>query len=408
MTEANKQSYDVIIIGAGASGLFCASIAGQRGLKVLVLEHNKAPGKKILISGGGRCNFTNLNSNHEDFRSENKHFCKSSLAQYTPADFLKLVEDHGIPWVEKAKGQLFCQDSAKSIVKLLIDECDKGKVEIRYGVKVESVNLSHDTLNESGFHLTTNKGEFLASQLVIASGGLSLKEIGASDFGHQVAKQFGHEVTTTLPALVPIYLEKENGPLTELSGVSLPVKVQYQKNVLEEDLLFTRKGLSGPAILKISLYFPESVDQHPLVVDFLPTWDMENALFSQSDKTLGQLLKGKLPKRFIDTFAQLQSFELNKKLGEISKKERQKIVNSFKKFEIIVKKTEGYRKAEVTVGGVSCKKVDSKTMESRLQKGLFFVGEVLDVTGQLGGHNFQWAWSSGYACGQSLETGVES
>jgi predicted Rossmann fold flavoprotein len=395
----DKDIYDVVVMGAGASGLFCAGIAGQAGLSVLVIEHNKVSGKKILISGGGRCNFTNLHTSNEDFYSENKHFSKSSLSQYQAQDFLDLVEEYNISWVEKAKGQLFCEDKASLIINLLHSECEKGKVEFSYDLEIEKIQDIDDL-----FHLESRGKIIYGKRLVIATGGLSLKEIGASDFGYKIARQFGHTVTELKPALVAFVFNQDLKRLSELSGISTPVKIKINKNIIEDDLLLTRKGMSGPAILKSSLYYSEN---DLFEIDFLPKLCLATTMDQNSNKTLMQILREHLPNRLIDLFSALFNIKLKTKLGEISKKEKTQYVNILKAFQFKPLKSEGYRKAEVTRGGVSCKQLDSKTMESKLRSGLYFIGEVVDVTGQLGGFNFQWAWSSAKACGNSLSSQVE-
>jgi predicted Rossmann fold flavoprotein len=390
----DENHYDVIIIGAGASGLFCSGVAGQLGLSVLVIEHNKVSGRKILISGGGRCNFTNLNTTSEDFVSQNKHFAKSSLSQYLAQDFLDLVNEHQIKWVEKAKGQLFCETKAMKIIELLHKECEKGKVEFQYNCKTERVEFINDL-----YTVESTYQKFTAKNLVIATGGLSLKEIGASDLGYRIAKQFGHSVTELSPALVPFVFNDKLSTMSQLSGVSTPVSIKINKNNVEDDLLITKKGMSGPAILKASLYHQ---DEDILTIDFLPKKDLIQMMEQNPSKTLLQLLKEILPNRLIDLFGTMFELKLKTKLGEISKKEKQFYVRSLKEFEFKPLKSEGYRKAEVTRGGVSCKELNSKSMESKLSPGLYFIGEVVDVTGQLGGFNFQWAWSSAQVCGNSL------
>ncbi|MBT7609565.1 MAG: NAD(P)/FAD-dependent oxidoreductase [Bacteriovoracaceae bacterium] len=395
----DENYYDVVIIGAGASGLFCAGVAGKRGLRVLVVEHNRVSGRKILISGGGRCNFTNLYTTNDDFVSGNIHFAKSSLSQYLAQDFLDLVIAHQIKWVEKAKGQLFCQSKAIQIIELLHKECEQGNVEFQYNCKTENIELKDQI-----FNIKSTNQKFKTNNLVIATGGLSLKEIGASDFGHRIAKQFGHKITELSPALVPLIFNEDLSTMSQLSGISIPVRIMINKKTVEDDLLITKKGMSGPAILKASLYYQEN---DLLQIDFLPQLDLDFAMSQNSGKTLLQILKENLPNRLIDVFATLFKLNLKTKLGEVSKKEKQYYVNFLKEFQFKPLKTEGYRKAEVTRGGVSCKELNSKTMESKLVKGLYFIGEVVDVTGQLGGYNFQWAWSSAQVCGNSLATQVK-
>lgn len=383
--------YDVCIIGGGASGLLAASLAGARGNSVLLIEHNREFGRKILISGGGRCNFTNINATPTDFQSSNKHFFKSALSRYTPEDFMKLIDKYRIKWFEKKDGQLFCENSAKEIRDMLVRECQHHKVELRLSVSVESVSDKDDD-----FILETSDGEIQCEKLVIATGGLSIPPIGATDFGYLIAKQYGHKIVQTDPALVPFTMEK---PFNELSGVSLAVLIKTGKHEIEEDLLFTHKGMSGPAILKISLHW------HPgerVKIDFTKGMKIEY-IFTQSKKNVLSVLSEKFPKRFIEIVLSEVGVDSTRSLSELSKKDQNRIYEFLSNYNYIPSGTEGFRKAEVTRGGVNVKDISSQTMESKLRSGLYFIGEVLDVTGQLGGYNFQWAWASAHAFAESLE-----
>ncbi len=384
--------FDAIIIGAGAAGLFCAIQAGKRGRKVLVIEHNSQVGRKILISGGGRCNFTNINTKAENFISENPHFCKSALARFTPQDFIELVKKHRIEFYEKKLGQLFCRESARQIVEMLLKECEREKVRILNNCSVKNIRQT-DT-----FEIETNQGIFTCENLVVATGGLSFPKIGATDFGYKIARQFGLKIVETKPSLVPLVFA-ENKNFSRLAGVSLDALVSTGKKEFRENILFTHKGLSGPAILQISNYW-ESENQ--ISIDLLPD---ENALElfeknTSSKQTLENFLGKFLPNRFAEIFAADEFF--NKPLNQLSKKEREKISEKLNDWKIFFGETEGYHKAEVTRGGISTNELSSQTMESKRVKGLFFIGEVVDVTGWLGGYNFQWAWASAFAAGNSL------
>lgn len=386
------QSFDVAVIGGGASGLFAAALAGHKGKSVLLIEHNREFGRKILISGGGRCNFTNTNAGPSDFQSSNQHFFKSALSRYSPEDFLKLIKTYNIEWFEKKDGQLFCKDSAKQVRDMLVRECEKNNVTLKLNTKVESVSETVE-----GFVLATNLGEFKSQKLVIATGGLSIPPIGATDFGYRLAKQFGHKVIQTDPALVPFTLGK---PYSALSGVSLPVNIKTGKHTIEEDLLFTHKGFSGPAVLKITLYWNTG---ERVKIDFSNGMNFEDIFKGTSKKGIQVYLSDRFPKRFIEWILSENQIDGGKKVNELSKKDQNRIYEALSNFNFIPSGTEGFRKAEVTRGGVDVKFISSKTMESKLKKGLYFIGEVLDVTGQLGGYNFQWAWASAHAFGESLD-----
>jgi predicted Rossmann fold flavoprotein len=392
--------YDVIIIGGGAAGLFCAIEAGKHGRKTLVIEHNDAIGRKILISGGGRCNFTNRDVSANNFISQNPHFCKSALAQYTPDDFIELVKSHRIQFYEKKLGQLFCRERSMLIVDMLENECNKARVDIRLNCTVTKVlqagSLQDRRQDGSGtFTIETNTGVFTSESLVIASGGLSFPKIGATDFGYKIARQFGLKIVETKPSLVPLNFAGLDG-FSKLAGVSVDSVVSGGKNSFRENILFTHKGLSGPAILQISNYWRKN---EPVSIDLLPTQNAHEILETNRDskKKLDNFLSGILPSRFAEIFV-----ENNKPLNQLSKKERDAIAEKLNDWQVSFKETAGYDKAEVTIGGVSTAELSSQTMESKKVAGLFFIGEVIDVTGWLGGYNFQWAWSSGFAAGQNV------
>lgn len=386
------QKYDAIIIGAGAAGLFCAIEAGKRGRKVLIIEHNNQPGRKILISGGGRCNFTNKNVRPENFVSSNPHFCKSALARFTPQDFIEIVKKYKIEFYEKKLGQLFCRESSRQIVEMLLKECAKAKVEIRTDCSVKSVRKTEN------FEFETNQGNFISENLVIASGGLSFPKIGASNFGYEIAKQFGLKIIETRPSLVPLVFSNRQF-FSKLAGISIDSNVSFKKNSFRENILFTHKGLSGPAILQISNYWkkPDFIE-----IDLLPETDAEKILFeNQNNKqTLSNFLSKYLPNRFAEEFVS-QNIS-NKPLNQLSKKEIEKISRLINNWQVKFDETESWNKAEITLGGIDTNELSSQTMESKKISGLYFIGEVVDVTGWLGGYNFQWAWSSGFCAGNSI------
>ncbi|HAQ49679.1 MAG TPA: aminoacetone oxidase family FAD-binding enzyme [Glaciecola sp.] len=389
------QHQDVIIIGAGAAGLFCAATAAARGRSVTVLDHAKKVGRKILMSGGGRCNFTNMYSSHENFICNNPHFTKSALSQYTQWDFIGLVNEYQIAYHEKTLGQLFCDDSAKQIVAMLLAECAKHHVTVTTSCEILTINK-----HTRGYHLNTSKGEFTCESLVIATGGLSMPKLGASPFGYQIAEQFGMKVTPTRAALVPFTLHThDKDVLAELSGVSVEAAATCADTRFNEGILFTHRGLSGPAILQISSYW-EAGDA--VEIDLLPQLDLEYALtqaqHAQPNSQLSTVLSEWFPKRLITQL--LGYFKIdNKPMKQYQGKQLLTISEQFKQWQLKPNGTEGYRTAEVTLGGVDTDHFSSKTMESKEHKGLYFIGEVLDVTGWLGGYNFQWAWSSGYVAG---------
>jgi predicted Rossmann fold flavoprotein len=402
--------FDVIIIGGGAAGLFCAIEAGKRGRKVLVIEHNQRVGRKIIISGGGRCNFTNLHAGAENFISQNPHFCKSALAGFTPLDFVDLVKKYNIDFYEKKLGQLFCTGSSLQIVEMLLTECKKANVEIRLDCSVRKVsrseNLSakraHDSKHAAGssFMVETNQVAFSCETLVIACGGLSIPKIGASDFGYRVARQFGLKIIETRPALVSFIFQNDfPAGFRKLAGISLDVNISVDNTPFRENILFTHRGLSGPAILQISSYWKPG---KKISIDLLPDADPLKILLESKEtkKNLANFLSELLPSRFAEVWTN-EHFE-SKPLKGFSKKELGKVAEKLSNWEICISETEGYAKAEVTAGGVSTDELSSKTMESKRVKGLYFIGEVVDVTGWLGGYNFQWAWSSGFAAGQAV------
>ncbi len=389
--------YDAIIIGAGAAGLMCAAVAGGRGRRILLIDHAEKPGKKILISGGGRCNFTNLYASHENYLSNNPHFCKSALSRFTAADFISMVEARGIAYHERSHGQLFCDDSARDIVDMLLTSCRDGSVEMRMNTEVQSVER-----NDDGFALSTNRGELQCRQLVVASGGLSLPKIGASPFGLKLAEQFGLPVVAPRAGLVPFaFTGSDMQALKELAGISLDVTVHCRGACFTEAMLFTHRGLSGPAILQISSIWQAGDD---ISIDLLPGRDIEGDLAAwQAERPQAQLstaLATMLPKRLVRLLC--DSLIRDMKLEHMTQADRDKIAATLHNWRLKPAGTEGYRTAEVTLGGVDTAALSSKDMQVRGIPGLYFIGEVVDVSGHLGGFNFQWAWSSGHACGMAL------
>jgi predicted Rossmann fold flavoprotein len=383
---------DVIIIGGGAAGLMCAVEAGRRGRRVVVVEHNGSVGRKIAISGGGRCNFTNVHTTPKNFISANPHFAKSALARYTPADFIALVERHRIAYHEKKLGQLFCDESSRQIIDLLLRECASARVEVHTNCRVSEVH------KDELFVVRTSRGTFESESLVVATGGLSIPKLGATDFGYRVARQFGLRIVPPAPALVPLTLApRDLASLKELSGVSVPAVVRCSGAEFAENFLVTHRGLSGPAILQISSYWSRG---DALAVDLLPGKDALGILRAKggSGTELSTLLGFHLPKRFAQVWCEL--YAPSRPLKSYSATELQTIAEHLRDWRINPAGTEGFEKSEVTRGGVDTGELSSQTMEARRVPGLYFVGEVLDVTGQLGGYNFQWAWASGYAAGQ--------
>jgi len=388
------EAFDAIVLGAGAAGLMCAARAGQRGRRVLVLERAEKPGKKILISGGGRCNFTNIGAGPANYLSANPHFAKSALARYTAQDFLELVESHGIAWHEKTLGQLFCDGSAKQIVAMLLDECAKGDVEIRCGEEVVSVE------QDDGFTVTTQSGTCRAPSLVIATGGPSIPKMGATGYAYELARQFGLKVVEPRPALVPLTLGGEEVLFRDISGVSAPVVTSAGKARFAEAALFTHRGLSGPAILQASSYWRPG---EPLFIDFLPEESGDFLLQAKRETpraTLRGWLRDRLPARLADILAERLGLEVE--FGNAPDKALRAAAERLKRWTFQPNGTEGYAKAEVTVGGIATAELSSKTMAAKRVPGLYAIGEAVDVTGWLGGYNFQWAWASGVAAGEAL------
>ncbi|HCT9442761.1 TPA: NAD(P)/FAD-dependent oxidoreductase [Proteus mirabilis] len=392
-------SFDTVIIGAGAAGLFCASLAGQAGLSVLVLDNGKKAGRKILMSGGGRCNFTNMYIEPSAYLSDNPHFCKSALARYTQWDFIELVQKHHIAYHEKTLGQLFCDDSAQQIVDLLLAECHEGKVSIRLRSEVTQIEKTAE-----GFTLLVGEKTITASSVVIASGGLSMPGLGATPFGYKIAQQFGLNVLPTRAGLVPFTLHKPQlEQLSPLSGVAIPAIVTAENGTqFKENILFTHRGLSGPAILQISSYWHAGEN---VSINLLPDTDLEGYLQEKRQAQPNQLLKNTLsrllPKRFIEIMIENNQLP-DTSLAQLSNERITQITTLLQAWLVLPNGTEGYRTAEVTLGGVDTRNLSSKTMEATKITGLYFIGEVVDVTGWLGGYNFQWAWSSAYACAQAL------
>jgi len=386
-----KHGFDVIILGGGAAGLMCAIEAGKRGRHVAVLECAGRIGKKILISGGGRCNFTNLHCQPENFISDNPHFAKSALAAYTPADFIRLVEKHGIAYHEKTLGQLFCDGSAQQIVSMLETECNKVGVKILPNINVKSVE------HKSDFMMSAGEYEFHAPSLVVATGGLSIPKMGATSFGYELAKHFGLRINATRPALVPLLLNSQDcRHYCDLTGLSAEVVSSIGKQRFHEKMLFTHRGLSGPAILQISSYWKPASS---ITIDLAPGQDftapIRNNIARRDLSSLRSALRSILPQRLADRWLELHTPAAwtNHALAEVDRQAHNWVITP--------EGTDGYDKAEVTVGGVDTNELSAKTMESRKVPGLYFIGEVVDVTGHLGGFNFQWAWASGYCAGQA-------
>jgi predicted Rossmann fold flavoprotein len=383
--------WDVIVIGAGGAGLMCAIEAGKRGRRVLVLEHNDRVGKKIAISGGGRCNFTNLGAGPENYLSNQPDFCKSALARYTPWDFVALVEKHRIPYHEKKLGQQFCDGSARAIIDMLLAECAAAGVEVRLNCRVQEVRKTER------YVITTSAGPVESACLVVATGGLSFAKLGATDVGYKIARQFGLKLTEIRPGLVPLTFAPEDTPLGELSGVSLPVTARFNGIEFHENLLITHRGLSGPAILQISSFWR---GQGAIEFDLLPGQDMAAWLQEGRREATDAvtLLSRDWPRRFAETWCARHAPA--KTFPHYKAQETAALAALVKAWPLRFSGTEGYPKAEVTLGGVDTTELSSKTMEARRVPGLFFIGEVVDVTGWLGGYNFQWAWASGHAAGQ--------
>ncbi|WP_394132133.1 BaiN/RdsA family NAD(P)/FAD-dependent oxidoreductase [Marinobacter nauticus] len=390
----SSSAYDVIIIGAGAAGLMCAATAGYRGRRVLVLDHANKPGKKILMSGGGRCNFTNLNSTPANFLSDNPHYCISALKRYTPQDFLELVDRHGVEYEEKAPGQLFCRDSAKDVLNVLLTECEWAGAEIRLKTQIQKVREAN-----GGYQVVTGSGVLSCESLVVACGGLSIPTMGATGFGYELARKFGLNILPTRAGLVPFTLQPElKQQLAPLSGVSCPVDAHCHNQHFREPMLVTHRGLSGPAMLQVSSYWRPGDEVH---INLLPGLRIQEDLLAlrrqKPQSTLAQYLNQHLPKRFAQAFNKLQGWQ--GPLQGCSNQDIEQIADTLGNWTVKPAGTEGYRTAEVTLGGVDTRQLSSKTMAVLDRPNLFFIGEVVDVTGHLGGHNFQWAWASGVAAG---------
>lgn len=389
-------NFDVVIIGAGAAGLFCAIEAGKRGRRVVVLEHNASVGRKIAISGGGRCNFTNINAKPENYLSANPHFCKSALARYTPQDFIALVKKHRIAFHEKKLGQLFCDGSARQIIQMLLDECTSAGVTIKLNSDIKEVIR----LAEGSWRITSNHGPITAQSLVVACGGLSVPPIGASDLGYRLARQFGLKIIETRPALVPLsYGADAPEKLKTLSGIALDAQARCGKASFRENVLLTHRGLSGPAILQISSYWRAGQE---IALDLLPMQDAAELLANNRTRKveLATFLSQFWPQRFAQTWCEI--YAPSRPLAQIGAAELRRIAALIHDWRLTFHATEGYRKAEVTAGGVDTRQLSSATMAAREVPNLYFIGEVVDVTGWLGGYNFQWAWASGYAAGQHI------
>ncbi|NWF45884.1 NAD(P)/FAD-dependent oxidoreductase [Hydrogenophaga sp. D2P1] len=399
------QDFDAIVIGAGAAGLFCAGVAGQRGLRVLVLDHSEKVAEKIRISGGGRANFTNRDIDprapHKHFLSENPNFCRSALSRYTPADFIALVQKYGIGFHEKHKGQLFCDRSAEDLIALLLAECEAGGVQRWQPCGVKALRVGSD----GSYQIDTERGTVSSRAVVVATGGLSIPKIGATDFGYRMAKQFGLRTVEPRPGLVPLTFDGEAwAPYAGLSGLSLPVLIETgdkkTRMSFAEDLLFTHRGLSGPAVLQISSYWREGT---PIRINLAPEMDLPTALArakATSRKLIANELAALVPSRLADAWV-AQDKDWQRPISEASDKALARLAERLSRWELTPTGSEGYKKAEVTLGGVDTRELSSQTMESK-QPGLYFIGEVVDVTGWLGGYNFQWAWASAHACAVAL------
>ncbi len=390
-----ERDFDVVIIGAGGAGMMCARTAAARGRKVILLDHSTKIGRKILISGGGRCNFTNTGASPESFVSQNPHFCKSALSKFTPSDFIELVKKHRIGFHEKKLGQLFCNDSASQIVDMLVEECDDAGARFQMDCKIFAIE------KKDKFIVSTSAGDFRSESLVVATGGLSIPQIGATGFGYDIARQFDLNIIDTAPALDGFNFSQADAQhFKDLPGISLDTTVSCKKSSFRENILFTHTGLSGPASLQASLYWTKG---DAIKIDLLPQFDAEKWLTriknSHNNKVeLKNVLSEKLPKRFAEKFTQLMN--MNRPINQLNEKQITTLAERLHSWTLFPAGTVGYRKAEVTRGGVDTKELSSQTMESKKIPGLYFIGEVVDVTGQLGGYNFQWAWASGFAAGQ--------
>jgi hypothetical protein len=395
-----SKQFDVVVIGAGAAGLMCAAVAGQRGKSVVLIDHASVLAEKIRISGGGRCNFTNLHAGPQNFLSDNPHFCKSALARYTPLDFLDLMKTYRIAYHEKHKGQLFCDDSAEQIIQMLKAECEKGGVDIRMTCKV----LQLSQVGEQ-FDLQTDQGDLHATSVVIATGGLSIPKIGATDFAYRIAKQFDIPVIAPTPALVPLTFDATSWQtFVPLAGISLEVEIETgtkkQRGYFREDLLFTHRGLSGPAVLQISSYWQDGAE---IRINLLPDVGLAEQLIhekSTSRKNLGNILSSYLPQRLAEGWLQVGGYQADLRIADIQDKTLRALGDSINNWKITPNGSEGYKKAEVTRGGIDTKALSQQTMMVNKVPNLYFIGEAVDVTGWLGGYNFQWAWASGVAAGK--------
>jgi predicted Rossmann fold flavoprotein len=396
------ESFDIAVIGAGAAGMMCAAVAGQLGRRVVLIDHAPRLAEKIRISGGGRCNFTNLYAGPANYLSANPHFCRSALARYTPRDFMALLKRHHVTWHEKHKGQLFCDQSSDAVIEVLKNECDAGGIAWRRPLAVEQVR--HDAT--TGYTLDTHAGAIRARALVVATGGLSIPKIGATDFAYRLAKQFGHKLIDTRPALVPLtFAAADWDPFAALSGVSLEVRIETgsKKTGAEfvEDLLLTHRGLSGPGVLQISSYWQPG---EPIHVNLLPEQDATAALLEAKTSTkrqIANLLAEWVPARLAHVWLETQQIPADTRIADLPEKTLRRIGEALSRWTLTPNGTEGYRKAEVTRGGIDTRDLSSTTMMSARAPGLYFIGEAVDVTGWLGGYNFQWAWASGVAAGQA-------
>lgn len=397
-----SESVDVVIIGAGAAGLMCAAVAGQRGQRVVLLDHASRLAEKIRISGGGRCNFTNIGTTWQQFLSANPAFCRSALSAYTPEDFLTLVRSHGIAWHEKHKGQLFCDDSSEQIIDMLVAECDKGGVQRRMQAPVGAIG------QENGrYTVQTASGTLTADKLVIATGGMAIPQLGATDFGLKAARQFGLKIIEPRPALVPLTFDPQSWkPFAELSGLAVPARLETgqgkRQGQFDEDLLFTHRGLSGPGILQISSYWEPDT---PIHIDLLPGRQLAQELVQRkkgSKQSLAHALSEVWPRRLAENWLQYRGMLPTQRLADMADKPLMQLAQSAQPWTLTPSGTVGYKKAEVMRGGVDTRELDQKSMQARKVPGLYFIGEVVDVTGWLGGYNFQWAWASAMACGRAL------
>ena len=396
------QAFDVAVIGAGAAGMMCAAVAGQRGKRVVLIDHAEKLAEKIRISGGGRCNFTNIDTTAQNFLSQNPHFCKSALSRYTPKNFIDLIKRYAIPFHEKHKGQLFCDRSAEDIIQMLKAECEVGKVSWRMPTAVRKLGKQGEA-----FHIATDAGEIIAQQVVIATGGLSIPKIGATDFAFRIAKQFDIKLIEPRPALVPLtFSEADWQSFIPLAGISLEVDVatgdKKTGGQFREDLLFTHRGLSGPAVLQISSYWKDSA---ALTLNLLPSLDVAQELLAakhQVKKNLANHLSQWLPVRLIEGWLQVHAFKPDARLADMPDQQLRRLGAAINQWQISPNGSEGYRKAEVTLGGVDTRELSQQSMMANKVPGLYFIGESVDVTGWLGGYNFQWAWASGSAAGLAI------